>query len=105
MGDLENSLKDNYPDSFIPGLSQLQANMVRFPMPRPRLLYLVKLGFLIGTLIFILLILLNWALIYTEKKRNRHFKRRTSKTSKENYQRISNTSSCESIFKKVSLST
>ena len=30
MQDFENSLKENYPDSFIPGLSQLQANMVTF---------------------------------------------------------------------------
>ena len=30
MQDFENSLKENYPDSFIPGLSQLQANMVMF---------------------------------------------------------------------------
>ena len=30
MEDFESSLKDTYPDSFIPGLSQLQANMVTF---------------------------------------------------------------------------
>ena len=30
MEDFESSLKDTYPDSFIPGLSQLQANMVSF---------------------------------------------------------------------------
>ena len=41
MEDLENSLKDNYPDSFIPGLSQLQANMVRFRVPKLRSLYLI----------------------------------------------------------------
>ena len=106
MQDFENSLKENYPDSFIPGLSQLQANMVTF-RHEGTLAWkfynslLFQLGFLIGTFIFILLILLNWALIYTEKKRNRQSKRRTSNTGKENYQRISNSSSCESIFKKV----
>ena len=30
MEEFESSLKDTYPDSFIPGLSQLQANMVSF---------------------------------------------------------------------------
>ena len=29
MQEFENSLKDTYPASFIPGLSQLQANMVK----------------------------------------------------------------------------
>ena len=34
MEDFESSLKDTYPDSFIPGLSQLQANMVTFQITR-----------------------------------------------------------------------